>query len=71
MPFLNRTWAIWAQFCASLHVRPDLRDVPGDPVPLLLLFAHRYRTGAISPSVRRVRSRTVEDAVRHVAQTLA
>ena len=63
------TWRIWERFCTTTGVRTDLQDVPGDPVPILLLFAHRYRTGRIAPSARPVRSRTVEDAVRHVAQT--
>ena len=62
---------MWQQFCATTGVRADLRDVPGDPVPILLLFAHQYRTGRIAPSDRPVRSRTVEDAVRHVAQTFS
>ncbi|KAI2501863.1 hypothetical protein MHU86_12628 [Fragilaria crotonensis] len=41
---------------------------PLDPVPLLLLFAQRYRTGALAPGRRSVRARTVEDAVRAVGQ---
>ena len=65
----SATWRIWERFCTSSGVRSDLDDVPGDRVPLLLLFAHQYRTGRIAPSERAVRSRTVEDAVRHVAQT--
>ena len=52
-------------------MRPDLTDFPGNPIPVLLLFAHQYRTGRIAPSERRVRSRTVEDALRHVAQAFA
>ena len=64
-------WAIWETFCASVAVRPDLRDLPGDPIPVLQLFAHQYRTGRIAPSGRPVRARTVEDALRHVAQTFA
>ena len=43
----------------------------GDPVPLLQLFAQRYRSGALSPSGLAVRSRTVEDAQRSVGQTYA
>ena len=62
------TWRVWQRFCTATNVHSDLADVPGDPIPILLLFAHRYRTGTIAPGDRPVRSRTVEDAVRHVAQ---
>ena len=40
-------------------------------MPFLQVFAQRYRSGAIAPSRRPVRARTVEDAVRAVAQALA
>ena len=62
------TGRVWAKFCDDNGLCTDLRDVPCDPVPILLLFAYQYRTGRISPSVRPVRSRTVEEAVRQVAQ---
>ena len=65
----SATWRIWERFCPESGVRPDLADVPGDRVPILLLFAHRYLTGRIVPREWTVRSRTVEDAIRHVAQT--
>lgn len=42
-----------------------------DPIPLLLLFAQRYRTGSVSPGRLPVRSRTVEDAVCAVGQAYA
>ena len=42
-----------------------------DPVPILQLYARRYRTGAIAPSQREVKSRTVEQALRAVGQTFA
>jgi hypothetical protein len=42
-----------------------------DPIPLLRLFARRYRTGIIAPSGSPVRSRTVEGALRAIGQTLA
>ena len=64
-------WALWTTFCSTTGIRPDLRDLPGDPIPVLQLFAHRYRTGRIAPRGHPVRARTVEDALRHVAQTLA
>ncbi|KAI2502175.1 hypothetical protein MHU86_12311 [Fragilaria crotonensis] len=62
------TAGVWERFCTNHGLRTDLLDVPGDLVPVLLLFAQQYRTGRISPSDRPVRSRTVEDAVRQVAQ---
>ena len=61
-------WQTWERFCSTVGRRADLLDVPGDTVPMLMLFAYRYRTGAIAPSDRPVRSRTVEEAVRQVAQ---
>ena len=63
-------WSTWVQFCTDLRVDPTLADVP-DPVPVLQVFALRYRTGTCSPSKLPVRSRTVEDALRSVGQTFA
>ena len=43
-----------------------------DPIPILQLFAQRYRTGVIADGRHAVRARTVlEDAVRAVCQTYA
>ena len=50
---------------------PTLQSNVADPIHLLQVFAHRYRTGAIAPSGRPVRARTVEGAVRAVGQTMA
>lgn len=45
------TWRVWERFCTTAGVSPDLQDFfPGDPVPLLLLFAHPYRSGRIAPA---------------------
>ena len=41
---------------------------PTEAWPWLLLFAHRYRTGVVAPHGQPVKSRTVEDALRLVAQ---
>lgn len=60
-------WVRWSDFCHSINVDPFLRT-HDDPVPLLQIFAQRYRDGRIAPSNRQVKSRTVEDAVRAVAQ---
>ncbi|KAI2499906.1 hypothetical protein MHU86_14576 [Fragilaria crotonensis] len=60
-------WELWQTFCSSLGL--DARHLPSrDPIPLLQLYAQRYRTGAIAPGRRPVRSRTVEDALRAVGQ---
>lgn len=66
----SNTWLLWHQFCCSLHQDPTLQAVD-DPIPLLRLFARRYRTGIIAPSGGPVRSRTVEEALRAVGQTIA
>jgi hypothetical protein len=65
------TSRVWLRFCRANGICPDLSDIPGDPVPVLLLFAHQYRTGRIAPRDRPVRSRTVEEAVRQVAQAFS
>jgi hypothetical protein len=67
----DRTWDVWRQFCHDLAVDPTLQTNVCDPIHLLQVFAHRYRSGAIAPSGRRVKSRTVEGAFRAVGQTLA
>jgi hypothetical protein len=66
----NTTWDIWHEFCESLHCDPYLQTID-DPIPLLQIFAHHYRTGILAPSGSNVRSRTVEGALRAVGQTLA
>jgi hypothetical protein len=64
------TWDIWHEFCHALHFDPYLRQVD-DPIPLLQIFAHRYRVGEIAPSGAQVCSCTVEAALRAVGQTFA
>ncbi len=66
----NTSWGIWQEFCASLYQDAFLLDNP-DPIPLLMLFVNRYRIGTIAPSGSNVRSRTVENALRAIGQTLA
>jgi hypothetical protein len=41
-----------------------------DPVMILQVYAHQYRTGELAPSGHPVSSQTVEDALRAVGQTL-
>jgi hypothetical protein len=60
-------WVRWEEFCSTHHIDPFLRQ-HADPVPILQVFAQRYRDGRIAPSGRQVAARTVEDAIRAVAQ---
>ncbi len=66
---IDNTWTIWQSFCSALNQDPYLNT--DDPIPLLRLFARRYRLGTIAPSGAPVRSRTVEGALRAIGQTLA
>jgi hypothetical protein len=66
----DTTWDIWHEFYELLHCDPYLETI-NDPIPLLQIFAHRYRTGTLAPSGANVRSRTVEGALRAVGQMLA
>lgn len=66
----DSSWTIWAEFCLALACDPFLRGI-ADPVPLLQIFAARYRVGTLAPSGTTVKSRTVEGALRAVGQTMA
>jgi hypothetical protein len=66
----DTSWDLWEDFCRDLYCDPYLESVQ-DPIPLLQIFAHRYRTGEVAPSGAQVRSRTVEGALRAVGQTFA
>ena len=66
----DRHWQIWVTFATSLSIDPWLCDVV-DPIPILQVFAARYRDGRLAPCKGPVRSRTVEDAVRSVGQAFA
>jgi hypothetical protein len=63
------SWSVWTSFCHTYNIDPYLNTE--DPIYAILLLAKQYRCGEISPSGTFVRSRTVEDAVRAVGQTLA
>jgi hypothetical protein len=60
-------WNRWDEFCSAHQIDPFLRQYD-DPLPILQIFAQRYRDGRIAPSGRQVAARTVEDAIRAVAQ---
>ena len=47
-----------------------LNDVD-DPISIIQVFAERWRTGKIAPLGEPVRSRTVENALRAIGQTMA
>ena len=66
----SSSWANWSDFCRTLNVDESLESYD-DPVPALQLYARQYRCGEASPSKRPVGSRTVEQALRTVGQTLA
>ena len=66
----ERNWKLWVEFCATHTLSPmDIR--PYAAVPLLCVFATRYRDGRIAPSGQPVRSGTVADVLRDVGQTYA
>jgi hypothetical protein len=46
---IDCTWVLWKEFCLDLYIDPWLTEL-GDPVHLLQVLAHRYRTGKIAPS---------------------
>jgi hypothetical protein len=67
---VDTAWTVWSAFCHDLYCDPLLQHIQ-DPLPLLQIFAERYRVGPISPSHSPVKSRTVEGALRYVGQMIA
>ena len=63
-------WYSWENFCRLLALDPFCSNIE-DPIPIFQAFAAGYRAGDYAPSGRQVRSRTVEDALRAVGQTIA
>ena len=66
----DRTWQVWLDFCAELHVDPLLQTVD-DPIAVLQVYADQVRDGTSSRSGQPVRSATVDSALRDVGQTCA
>jgi hypothetical protein len=63
------TWSlVWLPFCHALGIRDPYLQALRDKIPILQVFALRYRTGEISKSGLPVRSGAVSDALLHVAQ---
>jgi hypothetical protein len=67
----DQHWALWHTYCNSLGLHPTHPTLLSNPVPLLQVFATRYRDGRLAPSGRLVRHRTVEDVLRSVGQAYA
>ena len=66
----DKGWANWSEFCSQLQVDPSLTEVD-DPVEILMVYAHRVRTGQCSRSGRPVKRDSVDTELRYVGQTLA
>jgi hypothetical protein len=64
-------WRRREQFRLENNIDPFMRRCD-DPIPILQVFAQRYRDGILAPPRHNaVRSDTVSDAVRAVGQTFA
>jgi len=61
-------WEIWQNYCADLGIDPFLETIQ-DKVPILQVFAQRVRTGELAAGGHPILARSVEDYIRHVAQT--
>ena len=65
----SSSWTLWISFCHELGVDPF--SLPGDPIPILQVFAQRVRSGTLTTGRRTARSRSVEETLRAVGQTYA
>ena len=61
-------WDKWLTFCDELGLDPFLEAFE-DKVPILQVFIHRVRIGELAASGNQIKSRSVEDYLRAVAQT--
>ena len=61
-------WDQWLTFCAELGIDPFLQAFE-DKIPVLQVFIHRVRSGELAANGSKIRSRSVEDYLRAVAQT--
>ena len=61
-------WQKWTEFCNAHAIDPLLSGVD-DPIVVLQIFAHRYRSGLYAPRGKPVQARTVEGALRSIGQT--
>ena len=67
---MDNHWGRWDAYCLDHNLDPFLRS-HNDPVPILQVFAQSYKDGRLAPSGQSVKSRTVENAIRAVAQKYA
>jgi hypothetical protein len=44
----DTTWSLCTKFCRDLMCDPTLQDI-NEPLPLLQIFANRYRVGQLTP----------------------
>ena len=61
-------WQKWLDFCDELGLDPFLKTFE-DKVPILQVFINRVRIGELAANGNQIRSRSVEDYLRAVAQT--
>jgi len=66
----DHSWDLWQDFCLELSVDPLLNTVE-DPIHYFMVFAVRYRDGRLAKDGEPIRSRTVEDILRAIGQTMA
>ena len=65
-----RHWERWLIFCGGMAIDP-LLEAFEDKIPILQLFAVRYRSGSNATMGKPVKARTVEGAIRAIGQTIA
>lgn len=63
----DRHWKLWLEFCSSHALDPWFTQ-GDDPIPYLQVFAHRLRTRRVGPGGHAIRSGTVADILRSIAQ---
>ena len=61
-------WKQWEIFALELALDPLLETIQ-DKIPVLQVFAHRVRTGALATKGNPIRARSAEDYLRFIAQT--
>jgi len=64
----DTSWRQWTAFTDSLGLDPFL-EAFADKVPILQVFGQRVRSGELAADGNPIRARSVEDYIRHVAQT--
>jgi hypothetical protein len=64
----SSVWEIWQNYCSDLGLDPFLEAIQ-DKIPILQVFAQRVRTGELASHGNPILARSVEDYLRHVAQT--